>query len=582
MGQGIQSCHFLESAILTQIYQSIRKQTFIKFFLEYYGLLMRIDTKNWSIISYKAFVSADATNDNNIDYTELVNWIELNQQFINFLQDYEPSTPIHYDQKLFKNFYKIDVGNFEFEPLHIVVDTNRLVKHMTASSKNKMKASTQVHSPQHTAIATTQSDEQHDDSDQIVKRKLYLSGGKRRNVLASLQLNDFKHSKMIKANHQKIMSSQRNLLSPQNKGERAVNNVGWSQLGKGNLLSHRGSINAIKEQDQENDQSPVKIKKKGSLMSPSQLSLITHSNQNSVTRNQTSYNQKRYPITTRGSPRRIDSTHTINPPPSTKSKDSQNLRIQDFKFNGQQPIPPPSAQSSFRGKLTINVPSSSLKNKSNQQQPQSSRQQQLHMSSSENVLSPRFNNFVSQNTLFDLDEELLEVMNSASQKRKEYFQDNFISLRGRSYSKKSIRLMKQYFDQIDEDNKGYITIDDYVRACQNQNSLKFISISLFKYFDRKSCGSITFVDMIKAMIPGLQRMHIEKIIKWVKLNNVKYREIDEEIKKPNDSPRENLRSRQTQVQNESGNFSATLRQKTGLNSDVLNQNNSRLTSIKRR
>lgn len=30
------------------------------------------------IVSYKAFVSADATNDNVIDYTELVNWIELN------------------------------------------------------------------------------------------------------------------------------------------------------------------------------------------------------------------------------------------------------------------------------------------------------------------------------------------------------------------------------------------------------------------------------------------------------------------------------------------------------------------------
>lgn len=50
--------------------------------------------KEIQIISYKAFVSADATNDNNIDYTELVNWIELNQQFINFLQEYEPTNPI--------------------------------------------------------------------------------------------------------------------------------------------------------------------------------------------------------------------------------------------------------------------------------------------------------------------------------------------------------------------------------------------------------------------------------------------------------------------------------------------------------
>jgi len=34
--------------------------------------------KELSILSYKAFVSADATNDNMVDFTELVNWVELN------------------------------------------------------------------------------------------------------------------------------------------------------------------------------------------------------------------------------------------------------------------------------------------------------------------------------------------------------------------------------------------------------------------------------------------------------------------------------------------------------------------------
>jgi len=88
-------------------------------------------SKEIQIVSYKAFLSADATNDNNIDFTELVNWVELNQQFIAFLSDYEPTNPIHYDARIFQNFQKMDVNNFEFEPLNLTIDTNRLVKALT-------------------------------------------------------------------------------------------------------------------------------------------------------------------------------------------------------------------------------------------------------------------------------------------------------------------------------------------------------------------------------------------------------------------------------------------------------------------
>lgn len=87
--------------------------------------------------------------------------------------------------------------NFEFEPLHIVVDTNRLVNAMTASSKNRSKKNKDALAVSPNPIATTTSDEEDGNNlhpHNIVKRKLYLSGGKRRNVLASLQLNDFKQS----------------------------------------------------------------------------------------------------------------------------------------------------------------------------------------------------------------------------------------------------------------------------------------------------------------------------------------------------------------------------------------------------
>ena len=42
-------------------------------------------SKELMIVSYKAFVSADASNDNQIDFTEMVNWVELNKNWIDFL-----------------------------------------------------------------------------------------------------------------------------------------------------------------------------------------------------------------------------------------------------------------------------------------------------------------------------------------------------------------------------------------------------------------------------------------------------------------------------------------------------------------
>jgi hypothetical protein len=69
--------------------------------------------KEIQIVSYKAFVSADAGNDNNIDFSEMVNWLELNMEFIHFLQDYEPTHPTTYELYIFEKFPKIDINTFE-------------------------------------------------------------------------------------------------------------------------------------------------------------------------------------------------------------------------------------------------------------------------------------------------------------------------------------------------------------------------------------------------------------------------------------------------------------------------------------
>ena len=56
--------------------------------------------------------------------------------------------------------------------------------------------------------------------------------------------------------------------------------------------------------------------------------------------------------------------------------------------------------------------------------------------------------------------------------------------------------LKRFFDVIDVEKKGYITIDDYGTHSaldeNNGNELSKISNSLFKHFDREGAGMITF------------------------------------------------------------------------------------------
>lgn len=77
--------------------------------------------------------------------------------------------------------------------------------------------------------------------------------------------------------------------------------------------------------------------------------------------------------------------------------------------------------------------------------------------------------------------------------------------------------MKKFFDMMDEQRKGYVTVDDYVLFSQSVPSLKKISNSLFNTFDREGTGRITFEDMLVAMIPGASVAEMNKMIGWVNL-----------------------------------------------------------------
>ena len=61
-------------------------------------------TKELLLISYKAFVSADANRDNTMDMQETINWVELNEHFKSFLQKFEPEFEIKYDEMFFQKF----------------------------------------------------------------------------------------------------------------------------------------------------------------------------------------------------------------------------------------------------------------------------------------------------------------------------------------------------------------------------------------------------------------------------------------------------------------------------------------------
>ena len=102
-----------------------------------------------------------------------------------------------------------------------------------------------------------------------------------------------------------------------------------------------------------------------------------------------------------------------------------------------------------------------------------------------------------------------------NEQKKKYLAQNFIILRGRIYSKKQVQQMKKFFDQIDVQKKGFITIDDYVTHANGHSALDKISNSLFKHFDREGTGFIAFEDMLQAMVPGAQDGDIDRMMMWV-------------------------------------------------------------------
>ena len=83
---------------------------------------------------------------------------------------------------------------------------------------------------------------------------------------------------------------------------------------------------------------------------------------------------------------------------------------------------------------------------------------------------------------------------------------------------------------MDGTNKGFVTIDDYVKFVSGTPSIKRIAVSLFNFFDEKGYGIITFKDVLHAMIPEATEEQLKKMLKWVQKINIIYGYSEEEEK----------------------------------------------------
>ena len=99
------------------------------------------DTKEINLIAFKAFTSADADNDNDLEMNEVINWIELNDHFLKFLNKYESSTNVEYSDCIFEKFPPIDICNLESKLLDTLQDLTKIGKHTESSARKLGKSS---------------------------------------------------------------------------------------------------------------------------------------------------------------------------------------------------------------------------------------------------------------------------------------------------------------------------------------------------------------------------------------------------------------------------------------------------------
>ena len=91
-----------------------------------------------------------------------------------------------------------------------------------------------------------------------------------------------------------------------------------------------------------------------------------------------------------------------------------------------------------------------------------------------------------------------------------------MTIKGKTYKKKEILEINNYFKSIDTQNKGFITADDYINSNSKSNAFKRIAVSLFNYLDKKKTGKVKFETILQKLTPGAKKNNMEKMMDWVK------------------------------------------------------------------
>ncbi|CDW90407.1 UNKNOWN [Stylonychia lemnae] len=429
--------------------------------------------KSIQLVSYKAFNSADSDGSNTLDISEMRNWIELNQYFINYC-------------KKFEKFPPFNIEEFTDDVLETQSDMQMINKGTFSSMSRLLQSSKEV---KQKVIKSTQ---------QIQSLKMFSQKDASNQPSHVHMLNQMKQFFINKI--------QSNPTSPQKSPIRQdkVNLQLKKQIVMPKLKAFENKFECIVKKSLALDDFEFRIQQQKA---------------DEYQRQFTPLNQYMEQVKEEKQKEKLRKINKMKEVLEFKERQAvmnleafQVFKQQVSQKHSVQQNPPKMSQSSQRvGKKGIETDRTQT-----QQRQRFGRKPTLFKNSSMNTLIPQ--NLIVDSSIRHMGLLTLEDFN---EQKKRILANNYINLRGKVYSKKWIQWMKKCYDLMDETKRGYITVDDYTEFSQKFPALKKVSNSLFNHFDINGMGKVTFEDMLISMIPGATEHDLNKMISWVNMMYVK-------------------------------------------------------------
>eukprot|EP00347_Sterkiella_histriomuscorum_P020884 403336094 len=518
----------------------------------------------WTLkgLGYKAFNSADSDGSSTLDLAEMKNWIELNQIFISFCEKFEPKNKVFYDQSLFDKFTPFVVSDITDDVLDTQSDMflinkgtfsslNRLMQSQSSMKQRILKSTLhiqhlkrQVQKQEEKILVeqqkyyedlqiktarkkilekkrSTSNIQQMVDKDlafrqqmQMQNSRLYVTLSTPASPLKSFdkrQSGGLDKSKLKNSSTVDLFASTHSMPQTQNNTRFFTSRERQNELKKQFIMPKLKSFenkfqkfikkNLVldefqlkefyeKEQQMNKEFTPLNeyieqqqdYKQKEKLRKINQMKEVLEFKEKQTMLNYQTIQQFQKTIDRKNTKFQEQKTFT-----------SLKTRSMSKKPSGKQPAIFPN--------LEILIP--------NKKKDKYGRKPTLFRKSSmQNIVGVE--NVEKANKHFGT-----LSMDEFIENKKKLLTNNYINLRGKVYSKSWVQQMKKFFDMMDEQKKGFVTIDDYVQFSVKFPSLKKISNSLFNHFDKDGTGKITFEDMLISMVPGASDQEINKMIQWV-------------------------------------------------------------------